>query len=114
MQKIGRYTFNACRAFETIIIPDTVNFIGEYAFHSCINLKIVHLPNNLTCVEEGVFYDCERLKGEIIVPDSVTSINYGPFYSGNRFNQIIISVPSSLLEYKENLEYGSNATIIWR
>ncbi|MBO7239472.1 MAG: leucine-rich repeat protein, partial [Bacteroidaceae bacterium] len=64
-----------------ISIPETVVYdgeifrvvsIGEGAFFACPVLRIV-IPNSVTNIEYGAFFNCQRL-GSVTIPNGVTSI----------------------------------------
>lgn len=91
---IGNETFSGCK-FRNIELPDTVTDIGKRAFSWNRNLNSINIPKNVTEIKEGTFYCCiclqnitfpdglvkigknafnETILGEVILPDSVTTI----------------------------------------
>jgi hypothetical protein len=67
-----------------IIVPETigglpVRILGEECFYQHRYITSVELPNSLTTIENGPFYRCYSLE-EMAIPASVTDIGYNPFW----------------------------------
>ena len=99
---IGDSAFSDSYGYQTVIIPETVEYIGEwafcdsnleridmpdsiteikrYAFKDCRRLKSVRVSCNLVSIEEGVFTDCTVLT-TIMIPSGVKRIGEGAFNS---------------------------------
>ena len=86
---IGGYAFRGCTGLTSITIPDSVTSIGEDAFYQCNRLAeinytgdVVHwcqdgisaklMPYGTT--EKTLFISGKKIEGELIIPNSVTSI----------------------------------------
>lgn len=72
------------------IIPTdgSVTAIGDRAFDHCI-LESITIPDSITSIGEGAFWSCWDLKN-ITIPDSVTSIGSNAFYNCDSFTRITI------------------------
>lgn len=85
--EIGEAAFEGC-AFTSIHIPKKVSNIERYAFSYCKNLEIIHVDNENPFFSgiDGILYNKDQTealvcpegkKGEISIPNSVTTIgNY--------------------------------------
>lgn len=58
--RIDDYEFEGLKYVETIVLPDTINYVGEYAFYGCSSLEDVNV-SNVTYVGENAFNGCINL-----------------------------------------------------
>ena len=65
-------------------LPDGLKSIYSSAFNSS-KLTSISLPNTLTTINYGAFYSCSKLTS-IVLPDSVTSIGQEAFYYSGIYN----------------------------
>ncbi len=95
---------------ESVVIPDTVEYITDRTFKECVNLKHVQLgkntntigikaflgctsleqiefPDSLTYIDGAAFGRCEALK-EITIPDNVQSIDDNAFNECTRLEKV--------------------------
>ncbi len=89
---IGYYSFCGCRGLSSITIPGSVTNIGDYAFDNCTGLTSIYYTGNVAgwCGISGLgalmsssrtlYIDGNKVEGELIIPDSVTSIGNSAFY----------------------------------
>ncbi len=80
LKVVNDYAFCDCTNLEEIILPDSVWFVGSRAFKNCMNAHKLVLSNSLIEIAMGAFSDCKKVKGEIVVPDSVKRISGYAFY----------------------------------
>ena len=73
----------------SFIMPETVTSIESFALSGSNNLISLTLSSNLTTIGGGAISECYNLSGDLILPQSVTSIGLYPFY-GSGFTSFSI------------------------
>lgn len=113
---IGNHAFSECSELESINIPNSVTDIGNWAFYLCRNLSSIKVPDNavnIGCqafdktawllekqkenplvIINNILIDGSTCKGNVIVPDSVTSIGSRAFWECSGLTSI--SLPNSV------------------
>lgn len=115
LQEIGNSAFSMCSALESIDIPSSVNSIDKYAFTSCVKLEAINVDdsNKWYSSVEGCLVDkgtatlikCpEGKKGDLVVPSSVTSIEFGAIQDCNVLGYI--KIPNSVKELPKLFAYN--------
>ena len=82
---------------QTIVIPDSVEYIGQGAFHSCDSLESMVIGNSVDSIGAGAFYGCTGL----------TSITAKPAIAPRTGFNAFIYVPDSIPVY---IPCGSTAS----
>ena len=131
-------TFSECYYLTDINIPGSVTSIGDFAFSHCDNLTSIHIPGSVKYIGKGAFggryeYDsCGSLEliildegietigyrafantaiKQIIIPDSVTSLKSGAFYSCSSLTTVTIGsgveAISGLYDNEDGYFYGT-------
>lgn len=82
VRSIGERAFLECRNLNgDLTLPDSVQIVGDSAFAGCTGLTgTLTLGSSLQTIGAGAFYDCS-FSGNLVIPDSVTSIGRYAFYS---------------------------------
>lgn len=82
VRSIGERAFLECRNLNgDLTLPDSVQIVGNNAFSECTGLTgTLTLGSSLQTIGAGAFYDCS-FSGNLVIPDSVTSIGRYAFYS---------------------------------
>lgn len=82
VRSIGARAFYGCRNLNgDLTLPDSVQIVGNDAFSECTGLTgTLTLGSSLQTIGAGAFYDCS-FSGNLVIPDSVTSIGRYAFYS---------------------------------
>ena len=100
---IGSFAFAGCIGLERIAIPSSIKSMSEGAFSGCYSLKDVYVTDiadwcgiSFNGIAANPFYYARNfyLNGEIltdlVIPDTVTSINSYAFYGCNDLKNITI------------------------
>ena len=87
--KIPDYICYNCDNLEEIILSKNTKYIGNYAFYYCTSVEKIELPNGLLNTGWYAFYGMNIT--EIIIPDSVESINHS-FRECGKLAKIVLQV----------------------
>ena len=102
---IGSYAFENCSAIIQIQLNENLEHIGSSAFSNCTGLTDVYYTGDIAgwCnisfyvstsnpmySADNLYIDGELLQGELIIPDSVTSIGSSAFYNCTGLTSIVI------------------------
>lgn len=110
VEAIAPLAFAFCGNLSEIEIPGNVTEIGAGAFLGCSSLeKFTVSPSNQSFVfENGILYDknktavilcLEKTSGEVVLPDTVTAINY---YGFNKCSNIVrVTIPAGVTNIHE-------------
>ncbi len=96
-----------CAGLESIEIPESVTDIHNGAFNGCTNLGAIEVDeNNQTFASaDGVLYDKNKTKllfcpegkqGDLVIPDTITNIDYSSFGYTNNLKSISIPENAAL------------------
>ena len=94
--KISDRAFYDCNKLKTANIPNGVVYIDDEAFRQCYVMEDVKLPGTLKYLGFESFRMCHGFK-DIVIPDSVTTIEGGAFYDCNNAETLYISNNVELL-----------------
>jgi len=81
VKTIGDQAYGGCH-FETVVLPNQLEYIGAYVFENCVHLTSVTLPESLTTICAGAFNGCTKLKS-LTIPQYVTQM-----YSRWNYNDV--------------------------
>jgi len=97
LKAIDKETFYFCTGLTNLTIPDGVTFIGDKAFYWCYNLSDINIPDNVNYIGKYAFRYCIKLKKQIVIPETVTSIENFAFQESGITGVII---PDTVTEIK--------------
>jgi hypothetical protein len=87
---IGKSAFSYCTALTSFIIPDRLTEISESAFDHCSSLTQISIPASVRIIGNNAFKNCGNITGDLIIPNSVTSIGDWAFQSCYSFQSVNI------------------------
>ena len=70
---VGENAFSSCTSLVNVNLPDEMTVLSKGMFAGCTGLKSVKFPAQLTKIDYGCF-DNAGLTGDLVIPESVTSI----------------------------------------
>lgn len=79
LTKINSTAFSSCGFTGSLVIPDSVTEISGGnelygAFASCSGFTSLTLGSGLEKISDSVFWGCSGFKGDLVIPDNVTTI----------------------------------------
>lgn len=86
LQELKEYTFISDTSLQKIQIPSNIKTIGNYTFESS-GLTEITIPDSVTTLGKGVFYTCPQLKTAWI-GDGVTEIRRGMFRENPKLQSV--------------------------
>ena len=95
---IKDHTFANCDALETVVIENGPTYIGEAAFDLCANLKAINIPPSVQHIEKYAFLECSSL-GNIQFNEGLQSIGYGAFFMSGLSGDIVVPNSVTVLDY---------------
>ena len=102
---IGVEAFRGCINLKRITIPTSMMHIGNYAFSGCNNIKEIYYRGDLRSwiatnrsdwndspmrLGAMLYCDGDLVKGDLVIPEGVTSIEDGTFWACNSLTSVII------------------------
>ena len=113
---IGEEAFYGCSGLTSITIPDSVTIIGADAFYNCEKSKSIYYTGDIASwcgigglesltksSSHALYFGGERLWGDLVIPDSVTSIGSYAFCNSDL---ISITIPRNVTNIGEGAFSG--------
>ena len=109
---IGDYAFYCATSLSSVTMPDSVTSIGSNAFYSCSGLTSPPIGNGVTSIGGNAFRECTGFTGNLVLPNTVTSLGQYSF-KGTKFRNITIgtgitAIPNYAFQYDI---YGKRTTL---
>lgn len=102
---IGDMAFSSCSELTSVTIPDGVTSIGGDAFSGTPWLKAKRAENPLVIVN-NILIDGTTCSGDVVIPDSVTSISHAAFRSCSKLTSV--TIPDSITNIPSGAFYNCN------
>lgn len=78
-QFIGHHSFANITTLQTLILSQGLLRIRNRAFYNCTSLQSLSLPSTLQIIGYNAFENCTGITGDIVIPNSVTSMDIFAF-----------------------------------
>lgn len=109
---IGNYAFYYATSLSSVTMPDSVTSIGSNAFYGCSGLTSPPIGNGVTSIGDNAFRECTGFTGNLVLPNTVTSLGQYSF-KGTKFRNITIgtgitAIPNYAFQYDS---YGNRTTL---
>lgn len=102
IEKIGRYAFKNCTAFERFYSGDTLKTIGLGAFQDCTALIQAVLRPSVEYLGAGAFGGCTSLNGTVILNPKC---QIGGYHGNAKLNVIYGFIPSTAYDYATEYQH---------
>ncbi|MGN0997431.1 MAG: leucine-rich repeat protein [Candidatus Ventricola sp.] len=79
MTYLGTSAFDSCASLESVVFNGAVQTMKDGVFASCTALESITLPEDMTKIPNDFVSGDAKLTGELIIPDSVTTIGENAF-----------------------------------
>ena len=80
---IATYAFNNCSGFTgALVIPASVKSIGQSTFQGCTGFTSIEIKGVETLEKANTFQGCTGLKGDLILPDTLTTLSGSYMFGG--------------------------------
>ena len=98
-ETVDGYAFYMCQVLQNVQIP-SVKTIGLKAFYECNALTDMNYGNGVTSIGGYAFYNCHKMKGSLVLPQTLTSLGSYAFYGCGSLTGSVI-IPSGLKSIPE-------------
>lgn len=95
LKSINYRAFQDCSNLEAAILGDNVEDIWGSAFEGCSSLKQVSFGDKLISIGQWAFRNCTGLQGDVIIPQTTTTIETEAFINCSSLNRVVINGPLS-------------------
>lgn len=107
---VGENAFSSCTSLANVTLPDEMTELTKGMFAECTGLKSIHFPAQLTKIDYGCF-DHAGLTGDLVIPESVTSI--GNLAFRNCFGLISITVKGTPTFEDQGYAFQFCKNLLW-
>lgn len=89
LETIGRYAFQYT-AKKNVVIPNSVTELGEGAYTNCYSLETIKLSSSITEIPNELFYNCNYLESIDFNGANIESIGRSAFYCCRLLENVIL------------------------
>jgi len=93
---IDESAFAGCDV-QTLVLPDSLEFIEYNAFSECSNLREISFSEGIEYIGVAAFADCTSLQ-KVVLPDSVIELGYDAFWGCNSLKTVHIGSGLSVMD----------------
>ena len=112
LEKMGCAVFDGCTSLESFIVPDNVNIESGFSlFRDCVNLRYVKLPSNLTIIPQYIFAGCASLES-LEIPYGVVELETNMIQGCNNIKSIVVPETVSSIEYDAFVSSGVEKIVL--
>lgn len=96
VEYIYLYAFRDCKQLKNVNIPSNVYQIHQYAFEGCTNLESIEFPTGLNLIGDNAFANCTSLKS-VTIPSTVKHLKPGAFGGCTGLKSVVIEAEITTL-----------------
>ena len=87
---VGVGAFHFCYDIESLSLPDSMEVISDLAFCYLSSIKSISFPKKLRVIGSGAFAYCSSVSGDLIIPDTVETIEESAFRGCSSYDGILL------------------------
>ncbi len=99
------YKYPSNKKDESFKFYEETTIIDDFAFDHCINLKEIKFSSELMGIRQNAFEYCTELAGDLVIPDSIATIEEYAFLGCSKLQSLTISNST----YIDGIELGERA-----
>lgn len=98
LRTIDQHAFGDCEYLKRVELNDGLMYIGYNAFGDCKLLEEINIPSTVISIGASTFGCCEKLKSDIVLPDSITVIPKEIFFDCYELKNVTIGKNVTMIE----------------
>lgn len=97
LTEVGGSAFRSCSFKGELALPSSLRRIDSEAFSRC-QFSSVTLPDNLVFLGNNAFCDCSRLSGSLTIPEGITLISHRCFSGCSLLSEVVLPESVTTIE----------------